>query len=53
MEQFLHDQNVQTFRKQLAESTTGEVERKMLLRLLAEEEARDPKARRGMIRRII
>ncbi len=53
MEQFLHLQNLQTFKKQLAELTTGDVERKMPLRLLAEEEARGTMVKRAMTRRII
>jgi hypothetical protein len=47
MEKFIHDENMRLYRKLLAEAT--DVDRqKMLLKLLAEEEARDerpPKAR--------
>ena len=40
MERFVHRQNIEHFRKLLAE-TTDEVQRRLLLKLLAEEEAKD------------
>jgi hypothetical protein len=39
LENFVHDQNIKTFREQL-EAPTNEAQRKMLLMLLAEEEAK-------------
>ena len=40
MEQFVHQQNLDHFRKRLAE-TKDEAERQQILKLLAEEEAKD------------
>ena len=40
MEEFIHAQNLALFRKRLAEPC-DEAQRKMLLKLLAEEEARE------------
>jgi hypothetical protein len=40
MESFVHRQNIEHYRKLLAE-TTDEVQRRLLLKLLAEEEAKD------------
>ena len=45
MEQFVHQQNLSFFRKQLTE-TPNETRRLQLLKLLAEEEAKDKKSRR-------
>ena len=39
--QFVHRQNLGHFRKQLAQST-DETQRQQILKLLAEEEAKDP-----------
>lgn len=39
MERFIHNQNIKLFKKQL-EAPTDEAQRKMLLRLLAEEQAK-------------
>ena len=41
MEQFIRRQNIEHYRKLLAQ-TTDEAQRQMLLRLLADEEAKDP-----------
>jgi len=52
MERFVHLQNLEHFRKQLAE-TKDEPTRQMLLRLLADEEAKEappPKANGAAIR---
>jgi hypothetical protein len=43
MDQFIHRQNLQNYRKLLAE-TTDETQRAQLLKLLSEEEAKDPSA---------
>jgi hypothetical protein len=43
MERFIHRQNIEHYRKLLAQ-TTDEAQRCMLLKLLAEEEAKDPPA---------
>jgi len=40
MDRFIHDKNLDHFRKKLAE-TTDERQRQQLLKLLAEEEAKD------------
>ena len=40
LESFIHRENIKLFKKQLADPTK-EARRKMLLRLLAEEEAKD------------
>jgi hypothetical protein len=40
MERFIHRENLKLFRQQL-EATTDEARRRMLLRLLAEEEAKN------------
>lgn len=40
MEQFVHQQNILFFRKRLAE-TSHEMQRQQILKLLAEEEAKD------------
>jgi hypothetical protein len=42
MEQFIHRQNLAHFRKLLAQPT-DEAQRRMLMKLLAEEEAKEPK----------
>lgn len=39
MERFIHNQNIKLFKKQL-EAPTNEAQRQMLLRLLAEEQAK-------------
>jgi hypothetical protein len=44
MERFVHRQNIEHYRKLLAE-TTDEVRRRQVLKLLAEEEAKDLSAR--------
>ena len=41
MKKFIHEENLKLFRKRLAE-TTDPAERQMLLKLLAEEEAKEP-----------
>lgn len=45
MERFIHRQNLELFRKQLAE-TTDESKRRMLEKLLAEEQAKDQSRRK-------
>ena len=40
MEQFIHQENLALYRKKLAE-TEDEAQRKIILKLLAEEEAKD------------
>ena len=40
MEKFIHDQNIQLYRRLLAEVTDAE-RRRVLLKLLADEEAKD------------
>ena len=39
---YIHLENLALFRKRLADPTTTEAEREVLLKLLAEEEAREP-----------
>lgn len=41
MKKFIHEENLKLFRKRLAE-TSDPAERQMLLKLLAEEEAKEP-----------
>jgi hypothetical protein len=41
MERYIHLENLALFRKRLADSRTTEAEREVLLKLLAEEEARE------------
>ncbi|MBU6464242.1 MAG: hypothetical protein KGL35_00335 [Bradyrhizobium sp.] len=41
MEKFIHSQNLALYRKKLADPKTTDVERKMVERLLAAEEAKD------------
>jgi hypothetical protein len=42
MEKFIHDENLKLFRKRPAEATTDE-ERMMIHKLIAEEEAKNPR----------
>jgi len=46
MEKFVHRQNLAHFRTPLAQTTDG-AQRRMLLKLLAEEEAKEPKSLSG------
>jgi hypothetical protein len=46
MKNFIHEENMKLFRKQLDETTDPE-KRQMLLKLLAEEEANDEQPRLG------
>ena len=41
MDSFIHRQNLEHYRKQLA-ATTDEAQRRMILKLLADEEAKEP-----------
>lgn len=41
MEKFIHSQNLALYRKKLADPKTTDVERKLVERLLADEEAKD------------
>ena len=41
MDSFIHRQNLEHYRKQLA-ATTDETQRQMILKLLADEEAKEP-----------
>jgi len=50
MDQFIHRENLRHYRKLLAE-TTDEAQRLQLLKLLAEEEAKDPEAKDPPARR--
>jgi len=45
-ERYIHLENLALFRKRLADSMTTEAEREVLLKLLAEEEARELPGRR-------
>jgi hypothetical protein len=46
MEGFVHRQNLEHYRKLLAE-TTDEAQRRMLLKLIAEEDAKEPSRRKA------
>lgn len=46
MERFIHRKNIEHYRKLLAE-TTDEAQRQQLLKLLAEEERREPRSPPG------
>ena len=41
MDRYIHRENLTLFRKRLADSKTTEAEREVILKLLAEEEARE------------
>jgi hypothetical protein len=49
MEKFIHRQNVALFKKRLAEPHT-DAEREMLLKLLTEEQAKEPQPKPGLSR---
>jgi hypothetical protein len=49
MEGYIHRQNLTLFKKRLAESQT-EVEREILLKLLADEEAKEPPPKNGILK---
>lgn len=42
MDRYIHLENLALFRKRLADAKTTAAEREVILRLLAEEEAREP-----------
>ena len=46
MDEYIHQQNMVLFKKQIAE-VNDEVKRKMLMKLLAEEEAKEPLPKTG------
>jgi hypothetical protein len=46
MDEYIHQQNLILFKKQIAE-VNDEVKRKMLMKLLAEEEAKEPLPKTG------
>lgn len=46
MDEYIHQQNLVLFKKQIAE-VNDEVKRKMLMKLLAEEEAKEPLPKTG------
>lgn len=50
MEKFIHQENLALFKKCLAESHT-DAEREVLLRLPADEEAKDPPPKSGTLKR--
>jgi len=45
MEWFIHTENLALFKRKLADPQTAEAERKVLRKLLAEEEAKEPTAK--------
>jgi len=49
MKNFIHEENLKLFRKRLAETTDPD-KRQMLLKLLAEEEAKDERPHLGQTR---
>jgi hypothetical protein len=49
MEQFIHMANLALFKKRLAE-TRSDAEREVLLRLMAEEEAKAPPPKSGLLK---
>ncbi len=48
MEEFIHRENLVLFKKRLAEHRT-DAERKLLMKLLAEEEAKEPRRGSGAL----
>jgi hypothetical protein len=48
MEKYIHRENLTLFKKRLAESH-GDAEREVLLKLLAEEEAKEPPPKNGNV----
>jgi len=46
VDRYIHLENLALFRKRLAESSTTEAEREVILKLLAEEEARELPAKK-------
>jgi hypothetical protein len=49
MEKYIHSENLTLFKKRLAESHSN-VEREELLKLLAEEEAKEPPPKNGILK---
>jgi len=49
MDKFVHRENLALFKQRLAEAHT-EAERDVLLKLLAEEEAREPRPENGVLK---
>jgi hypothetical protein len=49
MEKYIHGENLTLFKKRIAESHSN-AEREVLLRLLAEEEAKEPPPKNGILR---
>ena len=49
MEQFIHQQNLSLFKKRLAETHT-DAEREMLLKLLADEEAKESPGKESLLK---
>ena len=47
MDRYIHLENLALFRKRLADSKTTEAEREIILKLLAEEEAREPSPKKN------
>lgn len=47
MDRYIHRENLALFRKRLADSKTTEAEREVILKLLAEEEAREPSPKKN------
>jgi len=49
MEKYIHRENLTLFKKRLAESQS-DAEREVLLKLLAEEEAKEPPPKNGILK---
>jgi hypothetical protein len=49
MEKFIHQQNLDLFKKRLAEPHT-DAEREVLMKLLADEQAKEPPPKNGVLR---
>jgi len=49
MEKFIHRENLTLFKKRLAEAHT-DAEREVLLKLLADEEAKEPPPKNGILK---
>jgi hypothetical protein len=49
MEEFIHQQNLALFKKRLAEPHT-DAEREMLVRLLPDEQAKEPPPKNGILK---
>jgi hypothetical protein len=47
VDRYIHRENLALFRKRLADSKTTEAEREVILKLLAEEEAREPSPKKN------